>query len=184
MCNIIYKLTKQFSNTPRFTTPRKKLNTPARVGDSRERKRDNTSLFICLLYPAMTSKKRKKPPDCSFAFISLFSSAFPSRLSSHSICLLTSPSLEVLDWALNCFRSAQIVGLFANDKLGQAAMVSSLQHATLTRSALGHYSWMCWAFDYQIYGFSVIMVFGEPAVLFMGIFWTCRSYRSATNFIS
>ncbi|KAJ8440341.1 hypothetical protein Cgig2_012777 [Carnegiea gigantea] len=43
----------------------------------------------------MTTKKRKKSPDCSFAFISLFPSAFPSRLSSRSICLLTGPSLEV-----------------------------------------------------------------------------------------
>ncbi|KAJ8422994.1 hypothetical protein Cgig2_018723 [Carnegiea gigantea] len=110
----------------------------------------------------MSTKKHKKPPDCSFAFLSLFPSVFPSRLSSHSICLLTGPSLEVLNWALNCFRSAQIVGLFADDKLGQAVMVSSLQHATLTRSAPGHCSWTCRAFDYKIYGFFVIMCLGSP----------------------
>ncbi|KAJ8432590.1 hypothetical protein Cgig2_008675 [Carnegiea gigantea] len=52
---------------------------------------------------------------------------------------------------------AQIIGLFADDKLGQTAMVSSLQHATLTRSAPGHCSCTCRAFDSQIYGFSVIM---------------------------
>ncbi|KAJ8434062.1 hypothetical protein Cgig2_012664 [Carnegiea gigantea] len=132
----------------------------------------------------MTTKKRKKPPDCSFAFISLFPSAFPSRLSSHSICLLTGPSLEVLNWAVNCFRSAQIVGLFADDKLGQAAMVSSLQHATLTRSAPGHCSWACWAFDYQIYCFSIIMYLVSPRCSSWRIFWMCRSYRSALNFIS
>ncbi|KAJ8421384.1 hypothetical protein Cgig2_007517 [Carnegiea gigantea] len=91
--------------------------------------------------PTMTTKKCKKPPDYSFAFISLFPSAFSSRLASHSICILTGPSLAVLNWVLSYFRSVQIIGLFADDKLGQVAMVSSLQHATLTRSALGHCSW-------------------------------------------
>lgn len=54
------------------------------------------------------------------------------------------------------------MGLFADDKLAQAAIVSSPQHATLTRSAPGHCSWTCREFDYQIYGFSVIMCLVSP----------------------